>query len=405
MKARLFILLGLIGSLSFAFGSGLIVVAQRSIDDGIKVTVLADDEAEMVLVPSGSFTMGQDGSKPKNEPAHTVDLPSFEIDKFEVTNDRFAYFVDETGFETYAERKGYKSWRDKAEGRGSHPVVYVTWDDAVAYCRWAGKRLPIEAEWEKAARGLDARIYPWGNDYGDPPPANVYERSIRDTVPVGSFPGGVSPYGVEDMTGNVREWTADPFLPYPGQDSDANPFFGEDKRIYRGGGWFDGEDGEAVTTYTRNAGPPGTSANDDIGFRCAKHPLSVFITPDPDPIRTPTTMITYTITITNNDIADATGVIITDTTPHQTHYVPNSASHNGHGVSIGGGGSGVTWPSTTVSTFITRTFQVDVKGSLTTGDKLTHIISIFYLPNRNITREIIETVIGETYLPLVLKIN
>ena len=224
---------------------------------------------DMVSIPAGSFTMGQDGSKPKNGPAHTVDLPAYDIDRFEVTNDEYAWFIENTGHVTYAEENSTKNWRDAAEGKGNHPVVYITWDDAVAYCEWAGKRLPTEAEWEKAARGEDGRAYPWGNEF-TADNGNFYEGGIRGTTAIGSFAGGASPYGVEDMAGNVREWVADFFLAYEGAAADADPFFGEENRVNRGGGWFDGEDGEIVTTYNRNAGPPSTSANDDIGFRCAR---------------------------------------------------------------------------------------------------------------------------------------
>ncbi len=225
---------------------------------------------DMVLIPAGTFTMGQDGSKPKNGPAHEVDLPAFEIDRFEITNDEFAHFVDVAGYVTYAEENSSKNWRDAAEAKGgNHPVVYVTWNDAKAYCEWAGKRQPTEAEWEKAARGDDGRVYPWGNDFAAAN-GNFYEGGLRGTTAVGSFPGGASPYGIEDMAGNVREWVEDYFLAYPGAAADADPFFGEENRVNRGGGWFDGEDGELVTTYNRNAGPPDTSANDDIGFRCAR---------------------------------------------------------------------------------------------------------------------------------------
>jgi iron(II)-dependent oxidoreductase len=230
---------------------------------------------DMVSIPAGSFTMGQDGSKPKNGPAHSVDLPAFEIDRFEVTNDEFARFVDETSYVTYAEENSSKNWRDAAEAKGgNHPAVYVTWDDAKAYCEWAGKRLPTEAEWEKAARGEDGRVYPWGNDFPSSDEidqfGNFYETGLRSTFPVGAFEKGASPYGVYDLAGNVREWVEDFFLAYEGAAADADPFFGEENRVNRGGGWFDGEDGELVTTYNRNAGPPGTSANDDIGFRCAR---------------------------------------------------------------------------------------------------------------------------------------
>jgi formylglycine-generating enzyme required for sulfatase activity len=224
---------------------------------------------DMVLIGAGPFTMGQDGSKPKNGPAHEVDLPAYEIDRFEVTNEEFAWFTEQTGYVTYAEENNSKNWKSAAEGKGNHPVVYVTWDDATAYCEWAGKRLPTEAEWEKAARGADGRAYAWGNDF-IAENGNFYEGGIRGTTAVGSFGGGASPYEVFDMAGNAREWVADYFLAYEGQSPDADPFFGEENRVNRGGGWFDGEDGELVTTYNRNAGPPGTSANDDIGFRCAR---------------------------------------------------------------------------------------------------------------------------------------
>ncbi len=229
---------------------------------------------EMVEIPAGTYTIGQDGSKPKNGPAHEVELAAYEIDRFEVTNDEFARFVEETGYTTYAESQGSKSWQDAAADKGNHPVVYVTWDDAVAYCDWAGKRLPTEEEWEVAARGEDGRLYPWGDEFpGDEAVAefgNLYETGLRSTFPVGAFEQGVSPFGLYDVAGNVREWTSSAFLPYPGAAADADPFFGEDKRVHRGGGWFDGQDGEVVTTYNRNAGPPETSANDDIGFRCAR---------------------------------------------------------------------------------------------------------------------------------------
>lgn len=226
---------------------------------------------DMILIPAGSFNMGQDGSKPKNGPAHAVDLPDFEIDRFEVTNEEFAHFVEVTGYTTYAEGNSSKNWRDATDGKPNHPVVYVTWNDATAYCEWAGKRVPAEAEWEKATRGDDGRAYPWGNEFAATN-GNFYEGGIRGTTAVGSFPGGASPYGVEDMAGNAREWTADDFVAYPGAAAEADPFFGKGHKVNRGGGWFDGQDGEVVTTYNRNAGPPETSANDDIGFRCVRDP-------------------------------------------------------------------------------------------------------------------------------------
>ncbi len=231
---------------------------------------------DMVMIEAGTFTMGQDGSKPKNGPAHEVNLEAYEIDRFEVSNDDFAAFVEATGYVSYAEENSSKNWRDAAVDKGAHPVVYVTWNDATAFCEWAGKRLPTEAEWERAARGTDTRLYPWGDDFpGDDVVAtfgNFYETGLRSTFPGGAFADGASPDGVFDMAGNVREWVEDAFLPYPGAAADADPFFGDENRVNRGGGWFDGQDGELVTTYNRNAGPPDTSANDDIGFRCVRDP-------------------------------------------------------------------------------------------------------------------------------------
>ncbi|MDH4138292.1 MAG: formylglycine-generating enzyme family protein, partial [Anaerolineae bacterium] len=147
----------------------------------------------MVEIPAGEFTMGNDGGDDDEKPAHTVTLEAFEIDMFEVTNADFARFVEETGHQTEAEKAGESGWRAYAEGKDNHPVVKVTWNDADAYCRWAGKRLPTEAEWEKAARGVEGVIYPWGNEW-DPAKANTKEGGLRGTVAVGSFPEGASSY-------------------------------------------------------------------------------------------------------------------------------------------------------------------------------------------------------------------
>jgi len=220
----------------------------------------------MVLIPAGPFLMGSDTGRGDEAPAHEVDLPAFEMDKFEVTNADFAKFVEATGYKTDAEKAGVaNTWRTYAQGKDNHPVVKVSWNDAVAYCQWVGKRLPTEAEWEKAARGTDGRVYPWGDRY-DPQKANGKDRGIRGTTAVGSFAEGASPYGVMDMAGNVWEWTADWYKPYPGSTYES-PYFGEKFRVLRGGGWF--ETAEFLRTTVRNAGTPET-ANDDIGFRCAR---------------------------------------------------------------------------------------------------------------------------------------
>ncbi|MBC7249820.1 MAG: formylglycine-generating enzyme family protein [Anaerolineae bacterium] len=234
--------------------------------EGEKPEATTPPASDMVLIPAGPFIMGSDTDDPDEAPQHEVDLPAFEIDLFEVTNAQFAAFVEATGYKTDAEKAGESGWRGfYTEGKDNHPVVKVSWNDAVAYCQWLGKRLPTEAEWEKAARGTDGRIYPWGNEW-DPARLNSYQSGYRGTTPVGSFADGVSPYGVFDMAGNVWEWTSDWYLPYPGSDY-QDPYFGEVNKVTRGGGWF--EEPPQVRTSNRNCTAP-TAANDDLGFRCAR---------------------------------------------------------------------------------------------------------------------------------------
>jgi len=221
-------------------------------------------EALMIAIPAGEFTMGSDVEDER--PAHVVVVEAFEIDQFEVTNEGFERFVWEAGYVTDAEKAGDSMpWRFYAEGKPDHPVVKVSWNDARAYCEWLGKRLPTEAEWEKAARGTDGRIYPWGNQW-DASKANAKEAGYRGTTIVGSFPDGASPYGVMDMAGNVAEWTSDWFKAYPGSDYHS-PYFGEKYRVIRGGGWF--SDKELVRTTERSCSSA-ELANDDVGFRCAR---------------------------------------------------------------------------------------------------------------------------------------
>ena len=219
----------------------------------------------MVEIPAGEFTMGNDGGDDDEKPAHTVTLEAFEIDMFEVTNADFARFVEETGYQTEAEKAGEMGWRAYAEGKDNYPVVKVTWNDADAYCQWAGKRLPTEVEWEKAARGEEGFIYPWGNEW-DPAKVNAKESGFRGTVAVGSFAEGASPYGVFDMAGNVWEWMADWYQAYP-DSTYQSEYFGERFRVTRGGGWF--QEANLVTTFNRSATDP-SAANDDLGFRCAR---------------------------------------------------------------------------------------------------------------------------------------
>ncbi len=219
---------------------------------------------ELVEIPAGPFTMGRDGGPADESPAHQVDLPAYLIEIFEVTNAQFAAFVEETGYVTEAEQGGSTGWQAFAAGKDNHPVVKVSWNDAAAYCAWAGRRLPTEAEWEKAARGPESLLYPWGNDW-NPDNANVKAAGFRGTTPVGTFAAGTSPYDVFDLAGNVWEWTADWYQPYPGNNT-PDEFYGEKFKVLRGGGWFDEPD--QVLAANRSSTSP-QAANDDIGFRCA----------------------------------------------------------------------------------------------------------------------------------------
>ncbi len=221
---------------------------------------------DMLEVPAGPFSFGNDNSEQNEGPAQTIELPVFQIDRFEVTNDDFALYVNATAYQTEAERESAKkTWQSYAENKGNHPVVKVSWNDAKAFCEWLGKRLPTEMEWEKAARGEAGNLFPWGNTF-EPNRANIKASGIRGTVAVGSFPNGASPYGVEDLAGNVWEWTADPYQAYPNSNY-QDPFYSDDFRVTRGGGWFD-EEPQLLAT-NRSAAVP-TAANDDLGFRCAR---------------------------------------------------------------------------------------------------------------------------------------
>ena len=179
----------------------------------------ARDGAEMVLVPAGPFLMGSLEGDPDERPPRRVTLHAFYIDKYEVTHGQYAAFVAATGRKPPVDWPGGKPPPSLAK----HPVVNVTWSDAEAYARWAGKRLPTEAEWEKAARGADGRLFPWGDDAArksaSGAPAQGSKHPEGKTFPVGSFPDDTAPCGAKDMAGNVWEWTADWYAAYPGNDA------------------------------------------------------------------------------------------------------------------------------------------------------------------------------------------
>ncbi|HSL31138.1 MAG TPA: SUMF1/EgtB/PvdO family nonheme iron enzyme [Anaerolineales bacterium] len=224
----------------------------------------------MRFVPAGNFIMGNNASQyPEEKPVHTVYLDDFYIDTFEVTNARYAACVDageceppsETGSFTRTSYYGDPAFDD-------FPVVNVDWEAAAAYCRWRGMKLPTEAQWEKAARGTDGRLYPWGNNI-DQTYAN-YADIVGDTTEVGSYETGKSIYNVYDMSGNAWEWVADWFsnsyyLETP-LTNPTGPTSGE-YRVLRGGSWHDGA--ETVTTSSRGWSQLEYFYNVDFGFRCA----------------------------------------------------------------------------------------------------------------------------------------
>jgi len=223
------------------------------------------DGKEMVRVPAGEFLYGDEKI--------LISLPEFWIDKTPVTNSEFARFVEATGYRTAAEITGIGcaniggKWQDTPgadwlhpggpqtdiQTRADHPVVQVSWEDAAAYARWAGKRLPTEQEWEKAGRGIDGRAYPWGNQEPTWELCN-FNRLEKGTTPVGKYsPRGDSPYGCVDMAGNVWEWTAS-----DSEDGGA--------KILRGGGW------SHPAGFMRVTLPSPHDPNDRYdtdGFRCA----------------------------------------------------------------------------------------------------------------------------------------
>jgi len=229
------------------------------------------DPNPMVLIPAGKFIMGYNSRMPDEGPMHTVDLPDYYIDVYEVTNAQYKKFIDAT------KRRSPSHFRNRTypEGKADHPVTQVNWYDAAAYCKWAGKRLPTDQEWEKAGRGTDGRLYPWGDTfYADN--ANTPQRweelgQRGHTMPVGSFPQGISPYGVYDMSGNVWEWTSSWYEAYPGNKHPSENY-GEEYKTLKGGSWFDCsfyKCGISAPLFNRSFFLR-TTHNDSFGFRCAK---------------------------------------------------------------------------------------------------------------------------------------
>jgi len=236
---------------------------------------------DMVLVPAGKFVMAVEyrwregltldtlvsddaGVRYRSITEETV--PGFYIDRTEVTNEQFKKFLDATGYQPRWPENFLRHWRNGTypEGKAAHPVVWVSLEDAKAYAKWAGKRLPTEAEWQKAAQGNDGRVWPWGNVY-DPDKANTDSPATR---PVDSYPQGASPYGCLDMTGNVWEWT----------DSFATDGY-HDFSWLRGGSYYLAKgslwymQGGPITNYQRVKFwmmTPALNRCGTVGFRCAR---------------------------------------------------------------------------------------------------------------------------------------
>jgi formylglycine-generating enzyme required for sulfatase activity len=221
---------------------------------------------EMALIPAGEFIMGSDDKTTISYPKHKVNLPAYWIDKYEVTNFEFQDFSIKTGYLGEGAKEG-KDWRifftPATPEKANLPVVMITWNDANKYCTSAGKRLPTEEEWEKAARGTDGRAYPWGNEWATNR-SNTWEANRAKQVPIGEY-DDVSVYGVHDMLGNVREWTGSWFVNYEGTLK-KDPHSGKQWRVLRGLAY--NLKARLGSLAARSAYAP--DALFDFGFRCAK---------------------------------------------------------------------------------------------------------------------------------------
>jgi formylglycine-generating enzyme required for sulfatase activity len=204
------------------------------------------DQKKMVLIPAGEFLMGTDLQDKENthqqigsvkplyldqQPQHKVQLDAYYIDQYEVTNREYKNFIEATQF-TYLPSNWLEG--EIPEGEDDLPVTNISWMEAWAYAQWAGKELPTEAQWEKAARGTDGRIFPWGNEY-EKGVANVGVDGAKKIMVGGSFPKDVSAYKVYDMAGNVMEWTRDWYQAYPGTTYSSKKF-GKKFKVLRGSG-------------------------------------------------------------------------------------------------------------------------------------------------------------------------
>ena len=234
------------------------------------------DNTVMVYVPAGEFIMGSTEGTSNEQPLHTIYLDAYWIDRTEVTNAQYRRCVEAGVCTLPSERHSVMIFNETPyfdnPRRQDYPVVHVSWADADTYCRWAGKQLPTEAEWEKAARGVDGRTYPWGNEW-DPGKLNSWNDgwSHHGLMDVGRYPEGASPYGTLDMAGNVWEWVADWYdedyyshSPYrnPAGYSSADPVL----KVMRGGSAFNTSEWNVRCAFRGRLDPNRTLG--DLGFRC-----------------------------------------------------------------------------------------------------------------------------------------
>jgi len=236
----------------------------------LTLTLAPNVTLELVRVPAGEFLMGSDKTKDTSAwvdelPQHTVYLDAYLIGKYPVTVAQFAAFVKASGYKFELKQDAVK--------KANHPVTHVNWNDARAFCEWASqitKRkiiLPSEAQWEKAARGGDGRVYPWGNDSPTDKHLN-FKMNVKDTTPVGAYsPRGDSPYGCADMAGNVWEWTSSLLMSYPFRADDGREDLNaQGVRALRGGSWnYDQDLARCADRYRNHA----LNRDADIGFRVA----------------------------------------------------------------------------------------------------------------------------------------
>jgi formylglycine-generating enzyme required for sulfatase activity len=305
------------------FGKDNVVQENYTINEqGYKEYVNEKDGSILIEIPGGEYIagIGMDKSFRKKvgaSPVRKVNVETYKIGKYEVTNKQFVNFLSEYGSLTdsaghplvvlaakkyiYFKIKGADDayaflkcritkdgkWFSYERNCGKRPVIYVTWYGAKVYCEWAGLRLPSDAEWEKAARGTDGRLYPWGNEFNDNY-CNVAiskytpnSKNMVDVDSIGMYPLGVSPYGCHDMVGNVMEWCSDWFNE-DGYENQLQNGKVEDnkgkKKILRGGSWYADEHWKYINCYSRNSLPPDGGNKEFskdpggyvIGFRVAK---------------------------------------------------------------------------------------------------------------------------------------